>query len=859
MKNKLFELFVCMLIVGAFFVVVPDTVRGPWGDGYTYTVSSGVATITGYNGSDSVITIPSKLGGYPTVTLGNYSFSSNLNLTSVTIPDSITTIGEGAFIDCFNLASVTIGNNVTTIGDYAFYCCYALTSVTIGNNVTTIGDSTFGRCYKLASVTIPDSVTTIKGWAFIFCAMTSVTIPNSVTTIGEWTFGYCSNLTSITIPDSVTIIGDSPFGYCPSLTAITVSAANTNYASDEGVLYNKTKTTLIQYPGGKAGAFSITGSVITIGTRAFAGCIHLTSVTIENNVSTIGTQAFEDCSNLTSVTIGNNVTTIGNNAFYICSKLNSVAIPDSVITIGDSAFYCCYALTSVTIGNNVTTIGDHAFDRCISLTSMNISDSVTTIGNYTFYGCPTLTSVTIGRSVITIGDYMFNYCSNLTSITFQGLVAPTTVGTDWIQDTPVNITGYAYAASNFPAPGQKWHNLTMGAYISGPPVIGTPSPTDGSTGNLLSFNWSVSITDFEGDLFNWTIECSNGQKVNGSNAINGTKSLALSGLANSKLYKVWVNATDPTGSNLYTRKWYTFTTKSSGGGGNGGEPSSENQNPVADLSVGEPYQGFVNSEITFDGSKSSDSDGNITKWDWLFGDNTSGMGETIQHTYSKAGTYTVTLTVTDNEGATNTDTTTCLITQQNRLPTIPIITGPTNGTKNTMYSYTVISTDADNDTLQYTFNWGDPLSTPQSSSYLPNGTSFKTNHSWASAGRYNITVTVTDNHTTSSSKITVYIDAKQTGDIGYLLDNNGDGIYDAFYSDELQEILAIQEKDGSYTIDSDGDGDLDYTYNATNGLTEYQTPLKPSGIEPVVLIGIIVVIVVICGIVLALVRKKGLI
>ena len=842
MKNKLFEIFICILVVGSCFVVVPDTVSADYEAPYYYTLSGSpaVATITGYDGSDGPITIPSSIGGglYPVVNIGDYAFdnASGHTITSVVIPDSLITIEEGAFYSCSSLTSVTIGNNITIIGDLAFGRCSKLASVTIGTNVTTIGDSAFFNC-ALTSVTIPNSVITIRDSAFSSCPLTSVTIPDSVTSIGEYTFSYCSNLTSVTIPDSVNTIGDSPFAYCPSLIAIDVSPANGNYTSVDGVLYNKAIRTLIQYPGGKAGVFNIPSSVITIGIRAFAGCISLTSVTIPNSVITIGTQAFTDCTNLTSVIIGNNVTTIGNSSFNICSSLITVTIPNSVTTIGNYAFYWCNAMTSATIGNNVTTIGIHAFMNCKSLISL-----------------------TIPPSVKSIGEYAFSYCANLTSITFLGLIAPTTVGTDWIQETPVNITGYAYAASNFPAPGQKWHNLTMGPYMPGPPVIGTPSPTNSSTGNLLSFNWSISIIDFEGDLFNWTIECSNGQKTNGSNATNGTKSLSLSGLANSKPYKVWVNASDPNGSNHYTRKWFTFTTKSSGDGGDGGEgSSSENHNPVADLSAGEPYQGFVNTKITFDGSKSSDSDGNITNWAWVFGDYTNGTGKTVPHTYTKAGTYTVTLTVTDNEGATNTDTTTCVITQQNRPPTIPTITGPTNGTKNTIYSYTAVSTDADNDTIQYTVNWGDPLSIPQSSSYLPNGTSFTTNHSWASAGRYNITVTVTDNHTTSSSKITVYIDAEQTGNIGYLLDNNGDGIYDVFYSNELQEILAIQEKDGSYTIDSDGDGDLDYTYNTTNGLTEYQAPLKPSGIEPVVLLGVIIVIVVICGIVLALVRRKGFI
>ena len=111
--------------------------------------------------------------------------------------------------------------------------------------------------------------------------------------------------------------------------------------------------------------------------------------------------------------------------------------------------------------------------------------------------------------------------------------------------------------------GPQWE-FTTKTKTNNPPVFGTPSPANGSTGNLLGFTWSIPINDPEGNTFSWTIQCSNGQAKNGTGAANGTKSLPLSGLANSKIYKVWVNATDTGGSGLYTRKWYTFITKQAG-------------------------------------------------------------------------------------------------------------------------------------------------------------------------------------------------------------------------------------------------------------------------------------------------------
>jgi hypothetical protein len=422
------------------------------------------------------------------------------------------------------------------------------------------------------------------------------------------------------------------------------------------------------------------------------------------------------------------------------------------------------------------------------------------------------------------------------SVSLTGL-AYSTIYTVWVNATdPVGTAKYTH----------MWYTFTTMEKGNTPPVLGAPSPSNGSTGNLLSLIWSILINDTEGDKFSWTIQCSNGQTMSINGASNGSKSLSLTGLAYSTTYMIWVNTTDPvgTGSKQYTRKWYTFITKSSGGGGGGGgeEPPVEPQNkkPIADVSAGEPYQGFVNATILFNGSRSSDPDGTIITWFWVFGDTTSGTGKTVNHTFLKTGTYTVTLTVTDDDGATHTDTTTCVIKQPNRRPTTPIITGPLNGTKNTVYTYTVLSTDADNDTIRYSITWGDETSYINISTFLPSGTPFTCNHSWTMAGRYVITVRVTDNQNQSSSKITVYIDTKQIGNIGYLFDDDSDGIYDAFYSDSSKQITTVQNQNGSYNIDSDDDGKWDYTFSTTNELAEYQEP--PLDIQLFFIIGAIALV-----------------
>ena len=305
-------------------------------------------------------------------------FSNRSSVKTVVIPDSITSIGRWAFGYCESLTSVTIPDSVTSIGSCAFYDCTGLTSITIPDSVTSIGNGAFYNCTGLTSVTIPDSVTSIGDYAFFDCSgLTSVTIPDSVTSIGGSAFSGCTGLTSVTIPDSVTSIGDEAFNNCTRLTSITVKEGNPKYSSDEyGVLFNKDKTLLIQYPiGNKRTSYTIPDSVTSIGDWAFAQCTGLTSVTIGNSVTSIGEAAFWLCTSLTSVTIGNSVTSIGSSAFSMCVSLTSVTIPDSVTSIGNGAFYFCTSLTRVTIPDSVTSIGDNAFISCTSLTDVYYTGS----------------------------------------------------------------------------------------------------------------------------------------------------------------------------------------------------------------------------------------------------------------------------------------------------------------------------------------------------------------------------------------------------------------------------------------------------------------------------------------------------
>ena len=249
----------------------------------------------------------------------DYAFSGCGGLTSMIISDSVTTLGAWAFFRCANLASVSIGNGVTSIGSGTFYDCSGLATAALGNSITRIGYAAFSGCRSLTSVTIPGAVTSIADYAFSGCrSLASVTIPGAVTSIADYVFQECSSLASLTIPGSVTSIGYAAFHLCSNVTAIAVDAANTAYASVDGVLYDKALAVLIQFPIARGGSFVIPGSVTRIEGEAFCSSIGLTSVSVPSGVTAIGQSAFFGCSLLGSIYFLGSAPTLGADTFTEC-------------------------------------------------------------------------------------------------------------------------------------------------------------------------------------------------------------------------------------------------------------------------------------------------------------------------------------------------------------------------------------------------------------------------------------------------------------------------------------------------------------------------------------------------------------
>ena len=212
-----------------------------------------------------------------------------------------------------------------------------------------------------------------------------------------------------------------------------------------------------------------------------------------------------------------------------------------------------------------------------------------------------------------------------------------------------------------------------------------------------------------------------------------------------------------------------------------------------------------------------------SSWQWDFDDDTTGDGEIIKHSYTDGGLYTVTLTVTDDVGDTDTDSITVQIDVTNTDPMKPLVNGITKGHQNIEYVYTAVSTDSDNDSLCYIFDWGDN-SGIITTDYINSGTVTEQTHAWNSAGEYTISVTANDDKTYSeSTQLTILIDVLYVGDIGYLIDDNSDNIYDSFYINVTGVEIAVEyQDDGTYLIDIDGDDKWDYIYDHVAGVSVYQ-------------------------------------
>ncbi len=319
-----------------------------------FTVVDGI--ITAYNGTATEVVIPAYIDGVEIIGIGDHAFNSKATITSVVIPQTVKTIGSWAFNNLVYATKITLPDGITAIADNAFRNCKALSGNSDGefvlpSTLETIGTAAFFQCSSLPNVIIQNA-TTISNAAFSECSSISyIQLPDSLTTIGDSAFEWCSNLTTVTIPKNVSSLDNAFYG-CSSLTEINVDTDNKYYTSNDGVVYNSDKSTLLFCPNGKSGRYTVYSGTTEIADSAFNGCSSLTGINLPNNLSAIGGSAFMGCSQLFGITLGDLMTEISDYAFYGCTSLVQISIPVGVTAVGQYAFYSCDALETVYYGGS---------------------------------------------------------------------------------------------------------------------------------------------------------------------------------------------------------------------------------------------------------------------------------------------------------------------------------------------------------------------------------------------------------------------------------------------------------------------------------------------------------------------------
>lgn len=371
-----------------------------------YTVTDGKATITNVVGTDSDITVPATLDGYPVVAIGELAYREEHNLKSVVIPASIETIGISAFTGCTALETVTFadGSKVKTIEETAFNACKSLKNINFGKNgsLETIGRSAFVNCTALETFNPPASLKTIDATVF----------------------EGCTSLKNVTVSANVENIGNGAFAKCEALEGFKVDSANANFTTDSwGILYNKDKTKIVAYPAGnKRPVYTIPAYITEVQNSAFMGAINLEEVSWLNPETKFGLSTFSHCTNLYRVTVPEGTLHLSDWIFNACFSLTEVNLPDSVESFGAGVFHWCTGLTEFTMPANLIEVSSNSFKECFNLKKVVLNDSLLRIGPNAFARCSALEEINLHENITQIGDTAFYQCYSLRNFTFPSKV-----------------------------------------------------------------------------------------------------------------------------------------------------------------------------------------------------------------------------------------------------------------------------------------------------------------------------------------------------------------------------------------------------------------------------------------------------
>ncbi|MDD6140004.1 MAG: leucine-rich repeat domain-containing protein [Bacteroidales bacterium] len=426
------------IVDGIYYnILSPTEVEVTGGQGEVYSGYVVIPEKTTYNDTEYTVTA-----------IGDWAMSGCYLVDSVKLPETINVIKEWAFTKCEAMQKINLPSAITSIGDAAFAGCEGLTELqlpsklqSIGerafsesglhhlilpNSLASIGDMAFSGCPNMTYFTVyadnqsfstPDgtllskdgtvllaypnaknsvyttypTVTTIGDHAFAGCEnLTEIVLDNNVTTVGLEAFANCESLHTVQLGDNTLTFKERPFYRCTAIRNFVVSDNNANFSSEDGILFNKDKTTLIRFPNAHSSLYVAPQTVTSIASEAFASCADLEEVGL-SRVEEIGYAAFELCSGLRIVSFdAGHLSKIGARAFKDCTSLVGITLPNTLVEVGEDAFNNCYEIVSLCLPETTESVGERCFYGNTRLVEFTIGAGVESIGSQAFYGCSQL-------------------------------------------------------------------------------------------------------------------------------------------------------------------------------------------------------------------------------------------------------------------------------------------------------------------------------------------------------------------------------------------------------------------------------------------------------------------------------------
>ena len=432
-------------------------------NGFGYNDTGNSAEILSYTGSSINITVPSEINGKTVTAIKNGAFLNKADITSVSIPSTVTSIGNKVFRNCSSLSAVTFlpgqAENDLSLGERVFEGCTSLCGIQLPGRTKNMGSHVFFNS-GITEIALPAGITSIPSYTFYRCNdLSKVTFASGTVSIGTFAFCGCVSLTEISLPKTVTSLGESSFQDCEKLSLVRFSSesnAHKDLIIGRNAFLNCHKITGLKVPQNTLqignGSFKGTGitsfivpeNVTSVGERAFENCSHLESIAFEQSDNgrkmNIGKRAFYNCELLKSVDIPANLgielgwgafeecialtgfsnplkaDIIQNEAFKNCFQLNNIELQNGLTSLGERVFGSCLSLTSFTVPNGIEYLPKYLFSDCTSLTQINIPDSVALLNEGVFQNCVSLISVKLPKNLSRIDNYAFKNCAALTNI-----------------------------------------------------------------------------------------------------------------------------------------------------------------------------------------------------------------------------------------------------------------------------------------------------------------------------------------------------------------------------------------------------------------------------------------------------------